>query len=511
MGVRLNKAMTILNISRDSAVEYLKSVPGLEPERELNLSSKLSDAQYVALVNRFAKDKAAKEMAEQIFKKRGEKAKNKNKQVQTSKATTTSAAPPEHCTQISVGKNSIAMRGENIQFFDGFYTVSIIKNAQIDLSIKPLVVHDSNSLACLRHVHRYFTDRFPKGRRIEYDREKVTGINPPYTLSLYVRTLHDNMDVPGEWWEEVQNERKPTLNQCRNISTTVIRQKLSLKNGYIDSLVGLQSDKKLIPVYEINHDKQEDAFIFSIDLPENRCAVVFENVSSYASTATEVFITKAEHYELCVNLVFNYFTDYGISTKRESLRKQVNPPEKFRAEKHYAVNHNGLEQWFSVMCRILEKEPKASAINFVSGLNVPKDSDYRVAHSKSIATQSIHNKIILKLYRTLCEEFGAENVGTEISIGTKRIDIVVRRQDCYDIYEIKSSPDPFSCITLALGQICQYAYLYCRDRIGKMIIVGPTKPTKEVDSYLSWFREKNSLPVFYQSVYIQFFADDNDK
>ena len=46
MGIRVNKAMTILNIGTETVIEYLKSRPGLEPTKELNPNSKLSD-QYI--------------------------------------------------------------------------------------------------------------------------------------------------------------------------------------------------------------------------------------------------------------------------------------------------------------------------------------------------------------------------------------------------------------------------------------------------------------------------------
>lgn len=105
-----------------------------------------------------------------------------------------------------------------------------------------------------------------------------------------------------------------------------------------------------------------------------------------------------------------------------------------------------------------------------------------------------------KLYDRLCVEYGEQNVGTEIRVGSKRIDTVVRKQNSYDIYEIKSDPDPFVCVTKALGQICQYAYLYCRDSIEKMVIVGSSEAPLEVDKYLSWFRDKYSLQVYYLSV-----------
>lgn len=47
---------------------------------------------------------------------------------------------------------------------------------------------------------------------------------------------------------------------------------------------------------------------------------------------------------------------------------------------------------------------------------------------------------------------------------------------------------------------CQYAYLYCRDNIGKMVIVGAPAASSEVEQYLSWFRKKHSMEVYYMQV-----------
>ena len=107
---------------------------------------------------------------------------------------------------------------------------------------------------------------------------------------------------------------------------------------------------------------------------------------------------------------------------------------------------------------------------------------------------------MLKLYEKLCNERGKENVGTEIRVGTKRIDAVVKGNGYYDIYEVKTASNSFDCVTEALGQICQYAYLYCRDNIGKMVIVGSAAASPEVDQYLAWFRKKHSMEVYYMQV-----------
>ena len=55
--------MTILNIGLETIVEYLKKKPGLEPTKELNPNTKLTDLQYEALLREFASDKLVKEKA----------------------------------------------------------------------------------------------------------------------------------------------------------------------------------------------------------------------------------------------------------------------------------------------------------------------------------------------------------------------------------------------------------------------------------------------------------------
>ena len=67
--------MTILNIGLETIVEYLKKKPGLEPTKELNPNTKLTDQQFEALLREFASDKLVKEKTELVFKKKSKKEK----------------------------------------------------------------------------------------------------------------------------------------------------------------------------------------------------------------------------------------------------------------------------------------------------------------------------------------------------------------------------------------------------------------------------------------------------
>ncbi len=403
----------------------------------------------------------------------------------------------------SMALKSISLRTQNIRFFNGYYMIFQTKNGRIQYSIAPFKVVDSDSYEILNYIHKYFEQIFEQ-KHIIVKHNEVKIVEPSKVelikLGDYIRFLKRKVDTKGEWWAEVQNVRKLTLKQCYDISAKDSKKKASLKNGYIDSLVSMQSEIKLIPVYEINHGKKEAAFIFTINMSNNKRAIIFENATIDTATTTWVFITKVENYEQCINLVFDYFTDYSISAKRSSLHKNVNPPESFKAENYSFIDHDDLGWWLKKLNSILEQKSEPSEIQFISGLHVPRSSETRSGHNETITTRDLHNQLMRKLYDKLCKKNGKDNVGTEIHVGTKRIDAVVKRNGFFDLYEVKTADNPSECVTEALGQLMQYAYLYCPNKIGKMVIVGLSEPTKDVEKYLLSLREKHSLQLYYMKV-----------
>lgn len=69
--------MRLLNIGKETAVEYLNSIPGLELPEDVKFSSRLTDSQFEALQEKFKVDWAVKEKSKSItYKKTG---KNKEK------------------------------------------------------------------------------------------------------------------------------------------------------------------------------------------------------------------------------------------------------------------------------------------------------------------------------------------------------------------------------------------------------------------------------------------------
>ena len=405
----------------------------------------------------------------------------------------------------SYALNTMSLGAGNIHFYNGYFLIFHTIKGEVDNAVTPYKVLDADSHEILNLVHNFFEQRFEQMRiMVKYDETRILepARSDLYQLNKYVRTLKRNLDVKGEWWEEVQNARKRTFGQCFCEPTDSVKKRfVKSKNEYLYNLASFQNDRKLIRVYEINHGKEEDASIFSINMSDNRCAIIFENASKDSSTTTWVFIAKNEDYEACVNLMFNYFTNYTTNNKRLSLRKTgANPPEMFKAEDYTFIDHNDLGQWLKKLNRILENKPQPSDIKFVPGINIPQSSDTRSGHGDAITTKNLHNELMRKLYDRLCGESGKDNVGTEIHVGAKRIDAVVKGSDFYDLYEVKTALNPFDCVTEALGQLCQYAYLFCRDKIGKMVIAGASEPTREVEQYLATLRKNHSLQVYYIKV-----------
>jgi len=388
---------------------------------------------------------------------------------------------------------------ENVEFHEGYYLIWIIRQGKKDLLITPLRIADTNSLPCLRLIHKYFADRFPRGIDIIFDSHHIIGLSQAYTLGSYIKVLNNNLVEYGEWWEEVQNDRKPTLAFCRKTPPSLIRREVSLRNCYLDYLAGMSNQETAIKVYEVRQNQQEDVFIFTVDIDSGCYAIIFENVS-FTSTATWVFIVRKESYEECISRIFDYFTNYELHNKRQSLVKTLNPPQKFKAEDYYKIMHDEPRGWIKRLNDILVREIPSNRIQFNQGLHIADEVGFRSGNSENIKVQHLHNELMRRLYYQLCQQFGEENVGTENHIGTKKIDVVAKTGDGYNIYEIKTDKEPRGCVREAMGQILDYAFFECEDVIHKMVIVGVTPETKEVNTYLAKFREKNALEIYYTAV-----------
>ena len=391
-----------------------------------------------------------------------------------------------------VSRNKI-LTIQNIVFHDYYY---LIKDTTSNL-IRPLKIEDKCSRESLRYVTKYLADQFPNNIVINYDNNAIISISEPYKVEDYVRLLYDNLGKEGEWWDDIL-ESGTDFSTRTYAPDLITRKRIPLTKEYLIYLISLQSKrKKLIPTYEIRHGAYEYSFLFSIELRNHKYLVIHENISE-SSTSTEIFTVIENNYENCIQAVYQYFINESIENKRLTLQRKTIKPIDFFAESYFSIVHNGLEEWVNSINRIMEDnsiEPKA--IKFQSGLRQWHGVTTRETSQDIIKTQDKHNNMIGLLYQKMCKQYGDNNVGTEIAVGKKRIDLVVKTLTGYKIYEIKTYASPIECIREALGQLCQYAFLLCKDNLDEMIIVGPTEPDTEVDSILDYWREKFNIPVSY--------------
>jgi hypothetical protein len=102
------------------------------------------------------------------------------------------------------------------------------------------------------------------------------------------------------------------------------------------------------------------------------------------------------------------------------------------------------------------------------------------------------------LHRHLVSRFGAENVGTELRIPNRFVDLAVRKGSRLWYYEVKTSQSVKQCIRDAVGQLLEYSYWPGSQEAKKLIIVGEQRMDPEAAEYLSFLRRKFSIPIEYQ-------------
>jgi hypothetical protein len=141
---------------------------------------------------------------------------------------------------------------------------------------------------------------------------------------------------------------------------------------------------------------------------------------------------------------------------------------------------------------------------FRSGYTVAKASSAVISLiERELDANLRHNILQEVLCRKLSRKYGKENVGDEIPSGAgTRIDVVVRQNNEYWFYEIKTAYSPRACIRQALGQLLEYAFWNDSKKVTRLIVVGEMPLDKEGSKYLSVLRKRFSLPVEYEHITI---------
>lgn len=110
-----------------------------------------------------------------------------------------------------------------------------------------------------------------------------------------------------------------------------------------------------------------------------------------------------------------------------------------------------------------------------------------------------HYAIQSLLYKRLCSEYGTENVAAESTSGSgTRVDIIVRFNNEYWFYEIKTGDSARSCIREALGQLLEYSFWPGSQEASKLVVVGYPNLDQNAERYLQMIRENFNIPIFYE-------------
>jgi hypothetical protein len=125
-----------------------------------------------------------------------------------------------------------------------------------------------------------------------------------------------------------------------------------------------------------------------------------------------------------------------------------------------------------------------------------------VSHTeRELDVELRHNILQHQLYRQLVAKHGKENVRSEqpSGVGT-RIDTVLRNNEEYWFYEIKTALTPRACLREAIGQILEYGFWPGAQEPARLIVIGETPIDDEAREYLLRLEDRFSLRIEYQSI-----------
>lgn len=145
----------------------------------------------------------------------------------------------------------------------------------------------------------------------------------------------------------------------------------------------------------------------------------------------------------------------------------------------------------------------ADSFKFRPGCTAKTSSTIVTQAQKELDINLRHNVLQEALHHRLTKEYGDENVGTELQSGVgTSVDVVVRQNDEFWFYEIKTAHSPRACLRQALGQLLEYAFWPGSQNASRLIIVGETALDEEGIRYLYTLRERFSLPIDYEQIIV---------
>lgn len=137
---------------------------------------------------------------------------------------------------------------------------------------------------------------------------------------------------------------------------------------------------------------------------------------------------------------------------------------------------------------------------FKAGCSIKASSTSGSIAEKNLNILLRHNDLQYRLYKELSEIYGKKNVGTEVNVNGLSIDLVVKREDEYWFYEIKTASTVKACIRQAFGQIMEYSYWPGHQQATKLVIAGEPVATEDESKYLDFLRKEFNIPIEYREI-----------
>lgn len=120
---------------------------------------------------------------------------------------------------------------------------------------------------------------------------------------------------------------------------------------------------------------------------------------------------------------------------------------------------------------------------------------------KQIDVNLRHNVIQEALIRRLVSQFGQGNIASEISSGiSNKVDVVLKNDNEYWFYEVKTGGSARACIREALGQLLEYSFWPGAQAAAKLIVVGEPPLDENAVSYIDTLGDLFSLPITYEQL-----------
>ena len=144
-----------------------------------------------------------------------------------------------------------------------------------------------------------------------------------------------------------------------------------------------------------------------------------------------------------------------------------------------------------------------TTFNFKPGISKRKSSTKKSQTAMLSDVELRHSTIQAVLCNRLVAQYGKDNVGMEHDCPSGGyIDVVVRQENGYAYYEIKTGWSPRVCIRDALGQLLEYAFWNParQHTIVRLVVVGETELDESGENYLTLLKERFALPIEYQAV-----------